>query len=75
MLSVLIRHKQTQREVLYEAWNVEYVQHASEGEPAGLLINFEPGVSTHIGASEVPADRREAFVMNENGKTIARYTL
>lgn len=75
MLTVLIKHKNTGREVLYEAWNVEYVSRPEEGDDAGLLINFEPGVSTHIGVSQDESERRDAFVMNEAGKTVARYAL
>lgn len=75
MLTVLIKHKETGREVLYEAWNVEFVTADTDVESRGLLINFEPGVSTHIGCSDDPLDRRDAFVMNENGKTVARYAL
>ncbi len=72
MLTVLIRYKSDGREVLIEAKNVEYLR---AGDGAGLCINLQDDSGTHFGLSDSEADQREVFVMNSNGKTIARYDL
>ena len=72
MLTVLIRHKSDGREVLFEAKSVEYLR---TGSDAGLLVRLQDDHSTHLCHSDAEADQRDVFVMNSNGKTVARYDL
>jgi hypothetical protein len=69
----MIRNKKTRRETIYEASHVECQE---AGEDATLLV-FHPtgdGYSS-IGASASEDDYRDVFVMNANGKTVARYLI
>lgn len=74
MLTVLVRYTHSKREVLFPAQEVEYVP---RGVPdAGLLIKFDYDKGTHLGVTtEGDEDLRDVFVMNDNGATVARYTL
>ena len=83
MFSVLIRYKETRREVLIPARSVEFIP---SGTPVvnkgidqpGLLINHgvegEKGI--FLGMTPEGDDNwRDVFVMNGQGQTVARYTL
>lgn len=74
MLTVLIRYKETRREVIIPASSVEFIP-VSTGDEPGLLINN--GVEAeHLGLTEKSDPNfRDVFVMNGNGQTVARYTL
>ncbi len=74
MLTVLIRYKESRREVIFPAISVEFVP--SGTEDAGLLINTKVDGETHLALSASDNhDWRDVFVMNANGQTVARYTL
>ncbi len=82
MLTVLVRYKKSGREVLFSADTVEYMPKGSDQEHAdydGLLIvqDHETRRSTHLSRDpENHADNvRDAFVMNRDGATVARYAL
>lgn len=80
MFSVLIRYKQSRREVLIPARTVEFVPKGSccGDKDEGLLINHavEAEGGCHLGfTAEGDPDWRDIFVMNANGQTVARYTL
>lgn len=80
MFTVKIIYRKTNREVLISAKNVEFVR-PGEGvspESLGLLINHavpaEGGF--HLGMTpEGDEDKRDVFVMNDAGQTVARYEL
>ena len=72
MLTVMVRQLADGREILFEAKTVEYLR---SGNDAGLRINLQDDTSTHLSHSTNENDRRDAFVMNSNGKTVARYDL
>jgi hypothetical protein len=78
MLTVLIRYKETRREVLMPAKRVEFVPESSKEESPGLLINHgdeaESGCFLAM-TSEGDSDWRDVFVMNAQGQTVARYIL
>lgn len=83
MFTILIRYQKTRREVLISAKTVEFIvptkdKKESVIDEAGLLINH--GVEAEKGfhlpmTAEGNDDFRDVFVMNENGQTVARYTL
>lgn len=76
MMTVLIKHQATGREVLFEAERVEFHDgNRGTKEGAGLLLNFVDGSATHFALSTTPEDSRDVFVMNSAGKTVARYML
>lgn len=76
MLTVLIRYKESRREVITPARSVEFVPSGSED--SGLLINHgveaEGGCHLSMTASD-DKDWRDVFVMNDAGQTVARYIL
>lgn len=75
MLTVLVKHKDTGREVLFPADSVEMQE---SGPGAGLLIRGKQsdGIDgRHLAASATSGDARDVFVMNDSGATVARYTL
>ncbi len=69
MLTVLIRHKKSGREILYPADEVEFEK--------GYGLRFHsPGQSgAHFPESNTEDDYRDVFVMNAAGQTVARYRL
>ena len=76
MLTVLIRYKESRREILIPAKSVEFIP--SGTEDAGLLINHgvEADGGIHLGLTASDDNNwRDVFVMNANGQTVARYTL
>ncbi len=80
MFTVLIKHvgsNQKGRTVLLSAKTVEFVPEGGLDKNPGLFINHgvdgEDGC--HLSPSEVEADYRDVFVMNDQGATVARYTL
>lgn len=88
MFSVLIRYKETRREVLIPAKSVEFIptiwtMEVGESSPCpvdqpGLLINH--GVEGEGGCflamtPEGDSNWRDVFVMNAQGQTVARYVL
>ena len=77
MFTVMIRYAKTRREVLIPARSVEFIYHGDGAAEPGLLINH--GVDAeggcHLGTSTSEEDARDVFVMNANGKTVARYNL
>ena len=82
MFTVMIRYKESRREVLISARSVEFVPVGKEGEQpydkAGLLINHavEAEGGFHLDMTAKDDDNlRDVFVMNSNGKTVAKYTL
>ncbi len=77
MFTVLIRYNESRRECLIPARSVEFVPNGGEDNP-GLLINH--GVlaegGSHLGMTpEGDKNWRDVFVMNAQGKTVARYLL
>ena len=76
MLTVMIRHSETKREVIFSANTVEYVQRATPEEPAGLLVLGEGSeYSRYPVRDHDEGPYRDVFVMNEAGQTVARYVL
>jgi hypothetical protein len=77
MLSVLIKHRSTGRDVLFgDVVSVEFEAIVPGTRPgAGLLVNFSGDRSSHWALSDMSDDQRDVFVMNEAGQTIARYVL
>ena len=79
MFTVLLRYVDSRREVLIPARSVEFSPKSSDGgEGEGLLINHgvEAEGGSHLGFTEGEnKDWRDVFVMNANGKTVARYML
>ena len=84
MFSVLIRYQKTRREVLLSAKSVEFVPPRTELENedaaqfAGLLINHgvEEEEGCHISLTpKGNSNWRDVFVMNDQGQTVARYTV
>ena len=83
MFTVLIKYVKSRREVLIPARSVEFSPAGESGE--GLLINHgvEAEGGSHLGFTkgenedrcDENEDWRDVFVMNANGKTVARYTL
>lgn len=75
MLTVLIRYVKTRREVLTPATSVEYQPTEIDAvEPGLLILNGDKG--QHLVPTEKGDENwRYVFVMNENGSTVARYTL
>ncbi len=83
MFSVLIRYKETRREVLISAKTVEFIPPGTVVEnkgidQPGLLINH--GVDAERGCHlsmtpEGDPNWRDIFVMNDQGQTVARYIL
>lgn len=70
MLTALVRYQKTRIEVLNPAVSVEF------NPDEGLLIHRNDTQSQHLGFSEKgDPNWRDVFVMNENGSTVARYTL
>jgi hypothetical protein len=75
MLTVLIRYNKSRREVLIPAETVEY--NPIRKEDGGGLLVVRAGIgSQHLGFSDTgDEDWRDVFVMNDQGQTVARYTL
>lgn len=84
MLTVLFRYQRSRVEVLKMADSVEYTPpHGKSDDPANPPKNVEPGLlltlgekGEHVELTGVDdPDYRDVFVMNDNGATVARYTL
>ena len=76
MMTVLIKHRDTGRDVLLSAKSVEFEHSVFPDRPGtGLLVNFDGETSQHFALSEKVDDARDVFVMNAAGQTVARYTL
>ena len=69
MLTILIRHKNTKREVIYPADEVEFE------EDDGLRFHTKDGCGMHLKCSDSEQDYRDVFIMNDAGQTVARYLL
>ncbi len=74
MLTILIRYRQSKREVLFNASSVEY------SPSDGLLLQStdtertDNGIKLDFTAVD-STDFRDVFVMNTAGSTVARYCL
>lgn len=81
MFTVLIRYQMTRREVLITAKTVEFLPEGKDDESPeapGLSINHGIDGEKTTFLSLTPKDDenwRDVFVMNEQGQTVARYTL
>ena len=86
MLTVLIRYRETRREVLIPAKCVEYIppgktpvekEIATIDQP-GLLINHGGKADNgfHLGLTPIGEENfKDVFIMNDHGQTVARYIL
>ena len=82
MFSLLIKYQKTHREILISAKSVEFIPPNPKAENpdefAGLLVNHgveaEGGCFLSVSEKDDP-NWRDVFVMNDNGRTVARYTL
>lgn len=73
MLTVMIRHlDDNNREVLIEAKSIQYIP---TGPKAGLLIRLPDDHSTHLGHDATRDPLIDVFIMNNSGKTVAKYSL
>lgn len=85
MLTILIRYRKTRVEVLKRAESVEYTPPAAvdSEHPENTVKNEHPGLlltreddGEHLPLTPMDDDNyRDVFVMNEQGATVARYTL
>ena len=74
MFTIMIRHLVSGREYLTTCEAVEW-EKDKEAPNSGLLLVRKDGTSVHYGPSDISDDRREVFVMNDAGQTVARYLL
>ncbi len=75
MLTVLIKYVESKRECIIPARSIEF---SRAKEDAGLRINLpnEADGSTYLAmTAKGDSDFRDVFVMNDQGQTVARYSL
>lgn len=71
MFTVLIKEASGREELLCDVGNTVLEPKATAECAAGLTVNFRDGCSTHYSRDGT----RDVFVMNEDGRTVARYAL
>ena len=75
MFTVLIRSRKDGQETLIEAQIVERRTQTANGDEAGLFLFGPKEINRQYAEAKEDRDLCDVFVMNEYGKTVARYVL